>query len=144
MNEVAAERRVKDGVLRLEYRSVPGRKHEPVFAQEDLDKLVKPKQPLVLKSKPRARRQLEANGQNGIMPSDHHASIPAVPLHRKLFLTVPEAKAYGGLPEALLLEKIHVKELRAILRGKYFISRLDLERLTVFDRLVDVGHAGGR
>lgn len=140
MSDSTIERRVRDDVLRREYRSVPGRKHEPVFAKEDLEKLRKPKQAVVIKSKPRPRAHgrlpaITSNRQVVIPARQHVATIPSalsVPLDKKLYLSLPEAVAYSGLPRVFLEEKIESKELRSLFRGKYIVSRKDLEKLAVF------------
>jgi hypothetical protein len=140
MSDSTIERRVKDNVLRRDYRSVPGRKHEPVFSKEDLEKLSKPKQAVVLKGKPRPRTHgrlpaITSSQQVGKPSRQQLATIPSVlsvPLEKKLYLSLPEAVAYSGLPRVFLEEKIERKELRSLFRGKYIISRKDLEELSVF------------
>jgi hypothetical protein len=129
LSDSTLERRVREGSLRREYQSRPGRKSEPIFARADLDKLIRPKSPIVIKTKPRSRRHLAiANGQNGTIPSDQ-PSIPPVPLHLKLYLPVPEAKAYSGRPKGFLEGKIAAGLLRVLKRGKRLISRAALQVL---------------
>lgn len=50
-----------------------------------------------------------------------------VPLHKKLWLTLEEAKAYSGLPESILLEAARTVEGIAIKHGRWLFHRERLE-----------------
>ena len=118
---------------------MPGRKSEPVFASEDLEKLKKAKTPIVLKSEPRKTLRavgnelaiISSSQQNG-RPVNQQMVISSVSLDKKLFLTLPEAVAYSGLPRVYLEERIKDGGLKALHRGKYFISRRQFEDFKVW------------
>jgi len=139
MSESTLERRVKEGALRRDYQARPGRKSEPVYAREDLDGLKKSKTPIVLKTEPRKPLWDVNEKLPVISPSQQitkspfqQTIIPSVPLDKKLFLTMPEAVAYSGLPRSFLFEKAKTGTLRFLKAGRYFVSRHDLEEMTVW------------
>ena len=67
----------------------------------------------------------------------HAERPPAVPLHRRLFLTRTEAADYSGLPRSEITFRIKSQELRAFRTGRgWRILRRDLERFCAgFDGL---------
>lgn len=132
LSERTIERLIQAGRIRTAQRRVPGRRPLTVLHPDDVEQIrreIIPAQPTGPPPVPAARH---SNGAP--LPSLSFEAFqallrgPAVPLHRKLYLTVAEAVAYSGLPKAVLLRWIHAGTLPAIRAGGYRIRRADLER----------------
>ena len=59
------------------------------------------------------------------------AAASYVPLHKKIYLTLPEASQYSGLSTAFLNRLIARKRLRTFFDDGYRIKRTDLKRINV-------------
>jgi excisionase family DNA binding protein len=109
------ERKAKAGEIRQMDRPVPGRKPLPVYHPEDIEKLcTRTLKPTVLAT---PTRQKAATSE----------PVFIVPLHMKIFLTLPEAVAYSGLPKTYLEKKLKDNTIPAFKAGGWRIKRIDLE-----------------
>jgi excisionase family DNA binding protein len=96
---------------------MPGRKPLPVYHPEDVDKLcVRTLTPIVMKTP--AVQQKPAPKMSQFI----------VPVEQKLFLSIKEAAAYSGLPEAYLLRQIKCGAIKAAKIPSWRIKRDELAR----------------
>jgi excisionase family DNA binding protein len=137
ISERTLERKIQAGELRREFRNVPERKPIAILHPEDVKKLTdKTLTPIPMK---KAANGAKANGVNngGMVPHtgkpDLAALLAALSPSRptvkdRLYLTIPEASDYSGLPQSFLRAKVHTKALPALKAGGWRIKRSDLER----------------
>jgi excisionase family DNA binding protein len=143
MSERTVERRVRDGDLRREYRSVPGRKSTPFFHPDDVEKLVnKTRNPVVLKSVPRrpTKDLVRQGGVKGVPAKTSPSRLllpasipPSMPIEKKLYLSLAEASLFSGLSKAFLRRLIEEKRLPAVKDKGYKIRRVALEQYDATD-----------
>lgn len=139
IGEKTIERYVAKGKIQQSWRKVEGRRPIAVYNPTDIEKLkpehfraefveIEPETKAVAKAAP---PPLAA--RNGAEMFQFLAaamgSAQTVALKEKLFLTVEEAAAYSGLPQAYLRRLIAEEKLAVIRSGKSFIRRKDLETL---------------
>jgi hypothetical protein len=103
------ERAIEEGTIRREYRKQPGRRSVAVLHPEDVEHLrqeATPVGPLVLPPQPNSEGASVPAPRNDpvsrAVASFLSFALPHVAQERKRFLTLPEASAYVGLPEAFL------------------------------------------
>ncbi len=149
------ERLAQDGKIEVRYRPVPGRRAEPVYNPNDLDRERDRRQPAgfvmpadaateTAKSAPAESRALALRRPSDPLAAlaEHLAKLaqafpaedakPTVPIAQKQWLTLAEAVEYSGLSRQTLIRLIGSKDLPYRRDGKgnaYKVRRRDLEAL---------------
>src|SRR5262245_60680298 len=125
ISERTLHRKIAAGELRREYRRIPGRKPLPVLDPEQAKEL----EQSVL-------HPISANLPAKAPQPDMAALLAAfnsiaVPVHRKMYLSLDEASELSGLPRAYLLRKVRSKEIPAVKVPGWRIKRADLENVSL-------------
>ena len=124
------ERRIQEQGLRVAHRRIPNRKPLAVLHPDDFAAL----QAEMLPPTP----TVSGNGSQELTVRNvSRSTLEVVALLRAaqvaptlpLFLDMKAASAYSGLPQSYIRELIESKELKAVNRGGWRISRLSLEKL---------------
>ena len=133
LSKRSIQRRIESGELKKGARNVPGRRPLTVVDPQDVERLSQ--QTLtpvpVPRKEPRPDLAQALVTLASTMSSRHDATggNGAVPIERKIFLTLKEAVAFSGLTEAHLRRLLKSKRLKCVMSGGYRIKRADLERL---------------
>ena len=136
-SEKTISRMAAQGKIEKALRRVPGRKPMPVFNPRDIDRMHSQTvdlKPFPVEAVKEEKALARAPSQDGAklfaqLLADRLGSPQAVPLERKLFLSLEEASEYTGMPKGWLRRQIKSGELPAILSGGWRIRRADLEKL---------------
>ena len=115
--ERTLDRLVERGKIRKRTRPMPGRKPEPVYSAEDIDKIIE-----------------LTEARAAVLPPESNYPI----LRRKgapapsaaLWLTYEEAAAYSGLPRRTLERLVRAGKLAAIRAGSTYIRRADIDAMS--------------
>ena len=132
------QRKIAAGEIRKSERPIPSRKPLTILHPADIERLSE----RVLTPVPVPRKEPRPNLAQALvtlastMSSRHDATggNGAVPIEKKIYLTLPEAVSYSGLPDKYIRRLITSKRLKVIDRnyhktGGYKIKRSSLERL---------------
>ena len=135
LSKRSIQRRIESGELTKGSRNVPGRRPLTVVDPQDVEKLTQQTLTPVPVPRPREPRQSELAQALVALASTvtpRHGDTGAngaVPVERKIFLTLKEAVAFSGLTEAHLRRLLKSKRLKCVMSGGYRLRRTDLERL---------------
>jgi excisionase family DNA binding protein len=162
LSEKTIERRISDGTLKKQFRTIPGRKPLPILHPEKVRVLMLTiLQPVMEETKATPPAIKKARDGVTVTPAvltdiaktvitetvtELAASSPWA-LQHKLYLTLDEAALLSGLPRSYLLRKVQEGIIPAAKIKGWRIRRIDLERYNaVTDRpvMVDGDETGSR